>query len=996
MTDHRVNDLSYGHLGEISYDIDEAKWIFTTDPSHGRQFEQLQPFKQTIPPSVQDIRETPEEGQTNSQQVSSQLKQLIKTRPEIFPGSDIISINARFALSTQSDSISTTGTLLAIGFARDDGSKRLRRVNIVAMPCGEVGHVLRLIKPRSEKHGWGRGTGMRISIMNPEDGDIGYWAGPEGTIHQIVFCEEEHGFGTWFAVRQSTAVTIFHPKYSEVPIPFSAPKGFLGSFPPSRVKPNPIATLKPERTGSISHVDVSFNPWYTRQFIVVDQLGCWSIWNIEGQNGAFRLTPGKSAKLSNIPMANQRNPADPDGWHKILWAGNISTVVVCNRTQLATFDLKSGQTGLQCPGIVAANTSNWILDVKRSPMNLSHIFVLTTSQVFWIEIKPSGDKEDGYSPFGATILLSYRHFRGTNDKSLRLTVLENGDESIVFVSSKQNHLINTYFFRLSRGSTKPFAFQSSVPLSTNSYNKFASSSLSLCVIPALFSRVSSVEPSGLGVKYAQADVKFYQFWLLGSDLGLSTTLCAMINAYPLDNPQKSRVLAPTSKNSHQYVSSRRIKKDSFIVSDDYIEEGNFGHFRLRGGKGARVEKGINTQNDDVRFRVSSRTVFKHIFMAGTSTSSPGVQTADASTAETLHELLQNISDVIQEGKEQDSLPVTTLFEISPIKSFKEELDRAATMMNDFLESIWEDQEPDNTSELVLSNVLSSPPMLFWNAGSNNLNAPDVLTIYDHLVDIWITGLPIKVSGPARFAKFNFIQQIAMDLYFSSLCLSLRNKSSKITVVEPEEQMSVSDSIKKVDGTVSQPDSAASIHIRPFPTTIQDPQSSLLTPTQTPSVHSYGSTVSALDQQEDPAITRLRQYAVSIKSPPDFGVQKSALLTHWPASPGIDPANYSWEAAKKASEKDEKRQAENRHRRNESRRRRKAEKFLNREQTQVAEAASQSSFAQFGSQPDVPHQGFSSQTVDDLPMTQPTGGAFGSRALQAKKKKPKKRRTAGFR
>ena len=32
MTDHRVSDLSYGHLGTAIYDLDEERWLFNRRP----------------------------------------------------------------------------------------------------------------------------------------------------------------------------------------------------------------------------------------------------------------------------------------------------------------------------------------------------------------------------------------------------------------------------------------------------------------------------------------------------------------------------------------------------------------------------------------------------------------------------------------------------------------------------------------------------------------------------------------------------------------------------------------------------------------------------------------------------------------------------------------------------------------------------------------------------------------------------------------------------
>merc|ERR1711939_1233848 len=49
----------------------------------------------------------------------------------------------------------------------------------------------------------------------------------------------------------------------------------------------------------------------------------------------------------------------------------------------------------------------------------------------------------------------------------------------------------------------------------------------------------------------------------------------------------------------------------------------------------------------------------------------------------------------------------------------------------------------------------------------------------------------------------------------------------------------------------------------------------------------------------------------------------------------------------------------------------------------------------GSQPEIIEKMFSSQPVNEVPMTQPDRGAYGSRSVQQAKKKVKKARTAGF-
>ncbi len=173
-----------------------------------------------------------------------------------------------------------------------------------------------------------------------------------------------------------------------------------------------------------------------------------------------------------------------------------------------------------------------------------------------------------------------------------------------------------------------------------------------------------------------------------------------------------------------------------------------------------------------------------------------------------------------------------------------------------------------------------------------------------------------------------------------------------------------------------------------------PSFNLPTPAQTPSL--YSRATSASEHKEDPAISRLRQYAVSIRSKTDFG--KSPILSQWPSVPGSDPANYSWAAKREAGDDGpNEAEREQRIRKEETRRRRRTEKFLNEESATPRKPVSQPMVViPSGSQPVVAHNGFSSQTVEDFPMTQPDRGAFGSRSIKTSKKKPKKARTAGFR
>lgn len=456
MTDHRLTDLSYGHLGESSYDIGQSQWEFsvkhTTGWSYrfsrkasidgflGPAFQQLLPFKQCEPPCDQ---KAPKTGQKSSNVVRAQMTALVRSRPEVFPAYNLASTLCRRNSSHQGLPI-TNSQLFSLGGAVDiEHLPGYRTIPIIAIPHGEAGHVLRLIQPSVERHGWQKYGSVTVPLMDTALSDHGHWTGFGGTIQQIVFADDGNVASTWLAVRQAFVTTIFRPMYNTSPAPAITPKSPGTPYYSSRLSANPVAILTAERTHSVRHVDVSFNPYYARQFAVVDDQGSWSIWNIEGRSRnrtTLELVPGTTGRIYDgyTQDPNVRDGLDnEDGWHRILWATNVCTLVLCNRRHIAIFDIQSTPKRLQGEQVLSVLSTDWIFDVKRSAVNLSHLFVLTSSRIFWLEIMAAGLDED--SDVGAKVLLSYRHFRDPNDETMKLTILKD-DDGIRSINSTRRQL----------------------------------------------------------------------------------------------------------------------------------------------------------------------------------------------------------------------------------------------------------------------------------------------------------------------------------------------------------------------------------------------------------------------------------------------------------------------------------------------------------------------------------------------------------------------------
>lgn len=181
-----------------------------------------------------------------------------------------------------------------------------------------------------------------------------------------------------------------------------------------------------------SHADVAFNPFYNRQIAVVNQGGGWSIWENEPRHSKARNPKLKMSKCGNLlddynPDQSLRIPkyTFADGWHRIFWICNLSTVIACSRTHLALFDITSHPKRLDSTEFMIAKGIEIILDVKRSAKHMNHAFVLTTSRIYWLEINLASEPDKIHMrPAGVRVISSYRHFRNENDDTMRLAILQ--------------------------------------------------------------------------------------------------------------------------------------------------------------------------------------------------------------------------------------------------------------------------------------------------------------------------------------------------------------------------------------------------------------------------------------------------------------------------------------------------------------------------------------------------------------------------------------------
>jgi RNA polymerase I-specific transcription initiation factor RRN6 len=265
-------------------------------------------------------------------------------------------------------------------------------------------------------------------------------------------------------------------------------------------------------------------------------------------------------------------------------------------------------------------------------------------------------------------------------------------------------------------------------------------------------------------------------------------------------------------------------------------------------------------------------------------------------------------------------------------------------------------------------------------------------VYDKMIECWVSCLPVHIPGQMRLAKERVVRDVAAEVCLASLAVTVRGKPTRFQEPrKPREWFDLSLPVRpRTNFTSSHESGAGQV------TDKSEADNASYTATlgmQPPTSATHYIREEPLT--EDPTISRLRSYALSIRSQPLLSAAASAILDHWPTTPGINPSNYSWEATCVTSAKvwDQSSDEEDTIRRKkEEQRRQRAERFTARQRANADGATSQ--LTSFGSQP-APAKGniTSSQATEiALPMTQPDRGLFGSRLAQ---KSWKKRRTKGF-
>lgn len=336
--------------------------------------------------------------------------------------------------------------LLAFGKAVDktERSTRERYIPIAALSGGAAGELLRLVLLTGEDIGLRDKWDGKIRRLTTAGGCQGWWCGNGSPIQQLCFATTKNTRKQWLGVRYHGATSILCPLLKSTSSSRRGTELSVSRHQPSEIAANHVTTISIQRTGGSDHADLSFNPWNHRQLAIVDQEGVWGIWILEKQvhrKDLWTTKAGLNGQVSETleagpdrGVSRQKNNTKHSkrsskyGWGAILWAGDGNTLVVANRRTLSVYHISETLQRLNVPDLFLPESEDWILDVRRSPLDDSHIFLTTSSRIFWLRVLPLS-KNDDYPDAepGISILLSWRHFRDRDDISLRMSILKDED-----------------------------------------------------------------------------------------------------------------------------------------------------------------------------------------------------------------------------------------------------------------------------------------------------------------------------------------------------------------------------------------------------------------------------------------------------------------------------------------------------------------------------------------------------------------------------------------
>jgi RNA polymerase I-specific transcription initiation factor RRN6 len=938
MADQDWNGLPYGHFGNTFYQPDEQTWRFEKVPGLPRTSKSIGHPQLVVPSSrssgYQDgIGQNTEPPSIRYEKETAELVKLVPTLQPATPSLQPLLHASEAVEGATSRHDPLQGTLLSFGRIFDASIRRSTQV--AAFVSGPAGTEVRVVQVQLQKQGWddSKYVWLEVPVISGEET---IWRSDGSPVQQICFAQSLESGENLLAVRTTSRVLIFKP--------------VLRKAGPNRLQLKLLFEVSTADNDGVPYADVAFNPWFPRQFAIIDRSARWQVWEFRSRESSDASCVHTSAIEENLTPKSDLN----DGWTRLMWTCSPSVVLVATRRTVKLYDITSSSPKLQDIDVDTSGVSGWVLDVAGVPSDPTRALVLTTTQLHVVSV------EERNGEVRARSTMRVRHFKSAEDITLRF-VLFRDEKGKSFALS---HLVTVANHRVAltiaiRSSLSPTLVSYRLTLNEDrkvmlhdpirselNFHEHRNEAvgdivgLHLQSVAIAEKRSVDVDDTHLG-RLREDGCRFINVTALRRDLSLNSLL-------QLDHPSEHQIPEFTSPTWQGKLlgTSARIKED-FVVDDDLVTT-NVADLTLQ-----PVASYVKQRRQRAEHLFGQEWALDYQRTAG----KVGQRTTQTRSIE---DVLTQTQEMLEQPPELEFTPMQTLFELSAGELTMSDMDRISAQIAHLTEMAppstsqlpGEMDDNDFSKRIVLRSIEGTPlPGLL----STDHPAGVFASTYDAIISDWITPLHNKVPGRIRLAKEQLARRLAAELTLASHILR-----SEDIEEQPESQQDANPTLESQSWDL--PMHLASSQVQnPFASQLKSQSQSVLptpSPTGTPSVTTASSRATTLFSAE---ISNLSKFTTFTKSTPSALPRSlSKLLSHW--TPGTDPASYDWVATSRSiSQRTREEEADSQlTEKQRARAHRKAERYIRRQrkeaeasQAQMLASSQMPELAVSASQPQLP-------------------------------------------
>ncbi|EAW07943.1 uncharacterized protein ACLA_026600 [Aspergillus clavatus NRRL 1] len=892
----------------------------------------------------------------------------------------------------------------AVDIENDDSGNRV--VPIAVSASGECGNTISFRKLEEGTTELRHGVTARMRVPMIGESECTEWSTGGAPVRQVCFARTTEEKPTWAAARFPQSITIFRPLYRKQPVSVQIYRDGDRVVPTytrnSRLDANPLVEISVSQTGGFAHADITFNPWYQKQLAIVDERGNWTVWEVSGRQrrskGNWAAACVKSGSLPWVDLGEGQDingHTRHDGWAAIEWVGDVNSFIVSDRRCPMLYRIEGDDILPYAIELGLKRKLEWILDVKRSSCNVSQIFILTTSRIFLLDISsvPVADSHKNDTRPVWFPVLSWRHFRDTEDTTLRLSPLILAEDFYLVLYSRLNHL--TLAFQVPPATdgimdmtsiSDPFVLE--VP-STSNATAESQDSPNLAQFSTLVFREIAALPSAGSKNHFDATARFVKVFIMDSRLAVRESVYFGNTRESESATEDQQLNKDTLRLRKRYPGVRR--KQSTRSHDDFIVD-DWDESVLSRGTFTVADSGISNITPLAIPQWAADYSSIYAIAAGKSPAVSSEIDQDQGFQESLNGLVNSASTMSGDNV----VFCQTMLDLLDRRPVLDDIDQNAHDFDKFFSQIMSHNLMTGTKyEVIFQPALNLSSHLFH---------PKLINIYDLLINDWLSNLPHDIPGRSRLTKERIIRNLTAELILTHIIIKrkINNEAEPSRLIANASREDLESSFLPANpGSTS----AFGMDERRLPLSTVSPEDRELQQadrhmiTQNDDLAQTSNVAGGIIEVE-PVYTRLAS-VTSVNTEGSLSRSAANVLSHWKV--GSDPAAYNWQRTTQILEEEE---TQNRPKAMTPKRRLR-KKVLQSTPLSSSQLPPESSAApsvrEWGSQPEVNEpsriiQLQSSQAIEeDLPMTQVERGMFGGREASRKTfiKARKKKRAAGF-